>query len=135
MAGRSSRAARPAGDGSIASRLSPWYDERMETTPFDLTPEQKGMLASLSRETGKPIPALIAEALKELQEHERSGHANGERQAEQASPAAARSREAHQPFWKRFLEASRRIPDEELDQLPPDLAAQVDHYIYGTPKR
>jgi hypothetical protein len=28
-----------------------------------------------------------------------------------------------------------RIPDEELDRLPPDLAAQVDHYIYGTPKR
>jgi uncharacterized protein (DUF433 family) len=42
---------------------------------------------------------------------------------------------AHQPFWERFLDASRRIPDEELDRLPPDLAAQVDHYIYGTPKR
>jgi hypothetical protein len=107
----------------------------METTPFDLTPEQKGMLASLSRETGKPIPALIAEALKELQEHERAGHPNGEKQAGNASPADARPCEAHQPFWQRFLEASQRIPDEELDQLPPDLAAQVDHYIYGTPKR
>ncbi len=31
----------------------------MEQTPFELTPEQKGMLASLSRKTGKPIPALI----------------------------------------------------------------------------
>ena len=107
----------------------------METTPFDLTPEQKGVLASLSRETGKPIPALIAKALKELQVHERSGHSDGERQAGTASPADARLREAHQPFWQRFLEASRRIPDEELDQLPPDLAAQVDHYIYRTPKR
>jgi hypothetical protein len=107
----------------------------MDTTPFDLTPEQKGMLAALSRETGKPIPALIDEALKELQAHERAEHPNGERQAENAPPAHARSPEAHQPFWQRFLEASRRIPDEELDQLPPDLAAQVDHYIYGTPKR
>jgi hypothetical protein len=107
----------------------------MEQTPFELTPEQKGMLASLSRETGKPIPALIAKALKELQEHERSSHPNGERQAGNASPAAARPRETDQPFWQRFLKASRRIPDEELDQLPPDLAAQVDHYIYGTPKR
>jgi hypothetical protein len=107
----------------------------MDTTPFDLTPEQKGMLASLSRETGKPIPTLIAEALKELQEHERAGQTNGEQQAGNASPAAARPHEAHQLFWQRFLEASRRIPDEELDQLPSDLAAQVDHYIYGTPKR
>jgi hypothetical protein len=106
----------------------------METTPFDLTPEQKGMLAALSRETGKPIPALIAAALKELQEHERAGHPHGERQAGDAFPADARQRERPRPFWQRFLEASRRIPDEELDQLPPDLAAQVDHYIYGTPK-
>jgi hypothetical protein len=104
----------------------------MDTTPFDLTPEQKGMLASLSRATGKPISALIAKALKELQEHERADHPNGERQG---GPADARPREAHPSFWQRFLDASRRIPDEELDQLPPDLAAQVDHYIYGTPKR
>ena len=107
----------------------------METPPFDLTPEQKGMLAPLARETGKPIPALIAAALQELQEHERAGHPNGERQAGDAFPANARPRVAHRPFWQRFLEASRRIPDEELEPLPPDLAAQVGHYIYGTPKR
>jgi len=107
----------------------------MEQTSFELTPQQKGLLATLSRETGKPIPALIAKALKELQEHERADHPNGEQQAGNASPADARPREADQPFWQRFLEVSRRIPDEELDQLPPALAAQVDHYIYGTPKR
>jgi len=32
-----------------------WVDGHMEATPFELTPQQKGMLASLSRETGKPI--------------------------------------------------------------------------------
>jgi hypothetical protein len=107
----------------------------METTPFDLTPEQKGMLTALSRETGKPIPALIAAALQELQEHERAGHPHGERQAGDAFPATARQRARPRLFWQRCLEASCRIPDEELEQLPPDLAAQVDHYIYGTPKR
>ena len=45
----------------------------MEQTPFELTPEQKGLLATLSRETGKPIPALIAEALEELQSHVHRG--------------------------------------------------------------
>ena len=107
----------------------------MDTTPFALTPEQQGLLASLSRETGKPIPALIAEALKELQAHERAAHPQDERQAGNASPGDPCSHEASPPFWQRFLDASHRIPDEELDQLPPDLAAQVDHYIYGTPKR
>jgi hypothetical protein len=41
----------------------------METTPFDLTQEQKGLLATLAQETGRPIPALLAEALESLQEH------------------------------------------------------------------
>ncbi len=29
----------------------------------------------------------------------------------------------------------RMIPDEELRNVPKDLASQVDHYVYGTPKR
>jgi hypothetical protein len=43
----------------------------MEKTPFDLTPEQKGLLASLALKRGQPIPALLAEALQRLQEEER----------------------------------------------------------------
>ena len=27
------------------------------------------------------------------------------------------------------------VPDAEWDKLPTDLAAQHDHYLYGTPKR
>ena len=42
---------------------------------------------------------------------------------------------ARKPIWELFEEASRKIPDEELDRLPTDLAAQVDHYIYGHSKQ
>ncbi len=28
-----------------------------------------------------------------------------------------------------------KIPEEELEKLPTDGAAELDHYIYGTPKR
>jgi len=27
------------------------------------------------------------------------------------------------------------VPREEWEKLPPDLTDQLDHYIYGTPKR
>jgi hypothetical protein len=27
------------------------------------------------------------------------------------------------------------IPEEELRRIPKDLSSQVDHYVYGTPKR
>ncbi len=29
----------------------------------------------------------------------------------------------------------RMIPEEELRRFPKDLSDQVDHYVYGTPKR
>jgi hypothetical protein len=115
----------------IAKAGFSWYSQPMEPTPFELTPEQKGMLATLSRETGKSIPALLAEALEVLQAHERLTHetSNGH---EAIAPAAA---ETTKPFWQKALEASERIPEEELARLPADLAAHLDHYIYGTPKR
>lgn len=107
----------------------------MEQTPFDLTPEQKGLLVMLSRETGKPIPALLAEALAVLQEQERAGPERGTRDVHELPPPVVASPEAPKPIWEIFEEASRNIPEEELAHLPTDLAAQVDHYISGVPKR
>jgi hypothetical protein len=104
----------------------------MEQTAFELTPKQKGILATLSRETGKPVPVLLDEALEGLQEHERILPHRGTPAHEGRAPAV---RAPRKPFWQKALEASQRIPEAELDHLPPDLAAQVDHYIYGTPKR
>ena len=39
------------------------------------------------------------------------------------------------PIWELFEEIAENIPDEVLNQLPTDGAAQHDHYLYGTPKR
>lgn len=50
----------------------------METTPFDLTPQQKGFLESLSQETGKPVPALIAVALQGLEAQVHPAPVNGD---------------------------------------------------------
>jgi len=105
----------------------------MEQTPFDLTPEQKGMLASLSRETGKPIPVLLAQALGELQEREHAGHAQGETHSH--APEAPAPQEASTPIWERIRETFSNLSEEDLDSLPVDGAAQVDHYAYGLPKR
>ena len=99
----------------------------MEQTPFELTPEQKGMLATLSRETGKPIPTLLTEALAVLQERERSGH--------EVTSTAPPQPETPTPIWEQFADAFKDVPEEDIARLPTDLAAQVDHYVYGLPKR
>ena len=97
----------------------------MEPTPFELTPEQKGILATLSRETGKPIPALLTEAWEALQEHERLNHQRDD--VSSTSPPATRS----PSVLEIFREAREGIPEEIWKALPEDLAAQHDHYIPG----
>ena len=79
----------------------------MEQTPFELTPEQQSMLASLSRETGKPIPTLIAKALEELQEHERSGHDCDTTDGHETPAPVVPPQEAPKTIWEIFEEASR----------------------------
>ncbi|MCH8960297.1 MAG: hypothetical protein IH820_03015 [Bacteroidetes bacterium] len=39
------------------------------------------------------------------------------------------------PIWEVIPEMMKDVPEEELDKLPSDGAAEHDHYIYGTPKR
>ena len=44
--------------------------------------------------------------------------------------------EPHQkPYWEVIQDIMKDVPDEELEKLPKDGAAEIDHYIYGTPKR
>jgi hypothetical protein len=99
----------------------------MEARNIELTPEQKGMLASLSQETGEPVSALIDKALEDLQEHMRTGRAKGKQERHPAEKAP-------KPIWEVFAD-TEDIPEEEWKKLPTDLATQHDHYIYGTPKR
>ena len=86
-----------------------------EQTSFQFTPEQKGILATLSRETGEPLPALLAEALQVLQEHER------------LSPSARRCPQylsVHHTVTfvlEIFREAREGIPEEIWKALPKDL--------------
>lgn len=100
----------------------------MDTHAFELTPEQKNLLVELARETGKAIPVLLAEALDELQQHVRAHGA----QADHPAPPALQT---VKPLWEIAADLLKDVPQEVLERLPTDGAAQHDHYIYGTPKR
>jgi putative addiction module CopG family antidote len=58
-------------------------------------------------------------------------------EAQVAAPAAALAGEetAGEPVWQRVLDLMKDVPDEVFDQIPADASAQLDHYLYGTPKR
>jgi hypothetical protein len=39
------------------------------------------------------------------------------------------------PAWKRVLQIMNTVPEAEFERIPADGSAQLDHYVYGTPKR
>ncbi len=71
---------------------------------------------------------VLDEALRLLEARDlaRAEPPDGDR-SEVASP--------HKPIWEVFQEISSSIPEEEWDKLPTDSSEQLDHYVYGTPKR
>ncbi|HEV3122369.1 MAG TPA: hypothetical protein VGY53_10715 [Isosphaeraceae bacterium] len=52
-------------------------------------------------------------------------------------PAASQepSAQGFKPIWEVAEEIRKQIPAEEWAKLPADGAKQLDHYIYGSPKR
>jgi hypothetical protein len=46
---------------------------------------------------------------------------------------------AIRPKLPRIARTARRlgrmIPEQELRRIPKDLSSQIDHYVYGSPKR
>jgi hypothetical protein len=39
------------------------------------------------------------------------------------------------PIWELLAGLGHGVPAEEWEKLPTDLARNVDHYLYGAPKR
>jgi Arc/MetJ-type ribon-helix-helix transcriptional regulator len=38
------------------------------------------------------------------------------------------------PIWETIIEIGKNIPEEEWEGIPTDLARNLDHYLYGSPK-
>ena len=78
--------------------------------------------------------ALVEDALRLLQERDAEAdhgetYRNGEKEALPQAPPTQKH------IWDIAEELFGEIPDEELEHLPTDGASQVDHYVYGLPKR
>jgi len=39
------------------------------------------------------------------------------------------------PIWEAIAQISKSVPEEEWAKLPTDLSVNIDHYLYGAPKR
>jgi hypothetical protein len=39
------------------------------------------------------------------------------------------------PIWEIIVEISSTVPVEEWDKIPEDASVNLDHYLYGAPKK
>ena len=49
-------------------------------------------------------------------------------------PVSIEDQDQH-PIWEVIAENMKNVPLEDLALLPKDGASQIDHYLYGHPKR
>ena len=58
------------------------------------------------------------------------------RLAEQSAPSPVEQKTVDlRPVWEIILDNMKNVPHEDLAALPKDGASQIDHYVYGQPKR
>jgi plasmid stability protein len=60
---------------------------------------------------------------------------SAEQYARQVLEQDLESGSSPRPIWETIAENMKRVPAEDLAALPEDGASQIDHYIYGVPKR
>lgn len=64
------------------------------------------------------------------------GRPTGPSKSARPSPRKPTGRPPKTPRIARIAQRlGRMIPEEELQRIPKDLSSQVDHYVYGLPKR
>lgn len=57
--------------------------------------------------------------------------------AEQADPSILLENQSldTRPIWEVIQDNMKDVPPEDMAALPRDGASQIDHYVYGLPKR
>ncbi len=89
------------------------------------TPEQETQIAQIATKAGTAPERLVKDAVLRLLEGE----------AHHGSHAPAEPNGDTRPIWEVMLDNLKDVPPEEFTSLPRDGAGQVDHYLYGHPKR
>ena len=98
---------------------------------IDIAPETERMVREELRSGHfRSVDDLILSSVQAWREREMNRSARDLDQ--QAAPS---SDTEERPIWETITDIMKDVPDEVFDRLPVDGASQVDHYIYGLPKR
>jgi hypothetical protein len=92
------------------------------TITLPLQPQEEAKLIAVAQAKGVSTDALVREALDKIL-------------AESPDPQAEPPKTDGRPIWEVIVDNMKNVPPEDLALLPRDGASQIDHYLYGHPKR
>ena len=101
--------------------------------PAKFSPEQEGLVTEALREhTSRRL------RVKGTADYHPDGRIKGVTRVTQLSIQAAGEAlydASARPIWEVIAEIGASVPEEEWAKVPTDLASNLDHYLYGTPKQ
>jgi len=86
---------------------------------IELSPEKEAALKAQAHARGLTVEQWL------LQLAEQSG---------EPLPPASQDFDGR-PVWEIIVDNMKNVPQEDIAALPRDGAGQIDHYVYGLPKR
>ncbi len=86
------------------------------------------MVANVEQELVEKVRALPPE------QQEKVLHFVEDLQQSQAAPQAE-TEQARMTIWDKVEDIIKQVPPEAWEELPKDGSLNVDHYLYGAPKR
>lgn len=101
-----------------------------------LTPEQVAKRLQLTPHTiyvwlrAGRLPGIKLGRRWRVKEEDLESYLDDRRGEEASMPA-----EDEEPIWELAERLMRDVPDEEWERLPKDLCDNLDHYLYGHPRK
>lgn len=90
-----------------------------------LRPETEARLTALAAASGVSVDDYLAALV------EKQSPGDDPATSLQEQPVSRPAR----PIWEVIADSMKRVPAEDLAAMPKDGASQIDHYVYGVPKR
>ena len=91
------------------------------TVTLELSPEREAALKAQAQEHGLSVEQWLL-------------HLADQYSPDRPRPVSTEDQD-QRPIWEVIADSMKNVPPEDLALLPKDGASQIDHYLYGHPKR
>src|SRR4051794_41645002 len=107
----------------------------MANLVIEVEPELERQICEAAKRRGVNVSDLVRPVLQALVNAPDAGLPRDGVAVSPTQGAVQDGSPRQRPIWEVAATLLQDVPEEELRRLPPDLAQNLDHYLYGAPKK